>query len=66
MGACRSRLRSRDVIGQAHGVLVSHFALSVEDASGLLVRLSQQTNTKLTVAAAFVARVRDGVPAGPR
>lgn len=59
-------VRSRDVIRQAKGVLVSHFAMSGDDAFGLLARLPQHTNTRLVILAAdFVARVRDRGPAAP-
>ena len=41
--------------------------MSADDAFGLLVRLSQHTDTKLAeFAVAFVARARDRGPAGPR
>ncbi|MFP5071252.1 ANTAR domain-containing protein [Pseudonocardia nantongensis] len=57
-------LRTRDVIGQAKGVLVSHYGISDEDAFALLVRLSQHTNTKLhTIATALLARIRRDGPA---
>lgn len=56
-------LRSRDVIGQAKGVLISHYGLDDTRAFALLRRLSQETNTKLVdVAAALVERVRRRCP----
>lgn len=40
-------LRSRDVIGQAKGILIERFAVSEEQAFAMLVRSSQDTNLKL-------------------
>ena len=60
-------LRSRDVIGQAKGILVAHYGISADDAFMLLARVSQHSNIKLTeIAAAFVARVRARGPAHPQ
>lgn len=38
---------TRDVIGQAKGVLMERFDLTADEAFGLLVRTSQETNIKL-------------------
>lgn len=40
-------LNSRDVIGQAKGMLMERFKIGSDDAFRLLTRLSQQTNVKL-------------------
>lgn len=57
-------LRSRDVIGQAKGVLIAHLQIDADAAFAVLVRYSQHTNTQLAeIAAALVARVRDRGPA---
>jgi AmiR/NasT family two-component response regulator len=44
----RSALASRDIIGQAKGVIMERFNLDAVEAFDLLTRLSQQSNTKLT------------------
>ncbi|HWF28811.1 MAG TPA: GAF and ANTAR domain-containing protein [Mycobacterium sp.] len=43
----RSALASRDIIGQAKGVIMERFNLDAAEAFDLLARLSQQSNTKL-------------------
>ncbi|MDY6998866.1 MAG: GAF and ANTAR domain-containing protein [Actinomycetota bacterium] len=43
----RSALASRDVIGQAKGILMERFAIDAFAAFDLLRRLSQESNTKL-------------------
>lgn len=43
----RSALSSRDIIGQAKGVLMERFSLDAVEAFELLSRLSQKSNTKL-------------------
>jgi AmiR/NasT family two-component response regulator len=43
----RSALASRDVIGQAKGVIMERFNLDAVEAFELLSRLSQKSNTKL-------------------
>jgi GAF domain-containing protein len=43
----RSALASRDMIGQAKGVIMERFNLDAVEAFDLLARLSQQSNTKL-------------------
>ncbi len=47
----RSTLRSRDVIGQATGMLMQRFAISSDEAFRLLVDASQRTNRKLSAIA---------------
>ena len=42
---------SRDVIGQAKGILMERFKVDDEDAFGMLVKSSQDTNMKLTAVA---------------
>lgn len=56
-------LHTRDLIGQAKGVLISHYGLDDTAAFALLRRVSQDTNTKLVdVAASLVERVRRRCP----
>ena len=43
----RSALASRDIIGQAKGVIMERFNLDAVEAFELLTRLSQQSNTKV-------------------
>jgi AmiR/NasT family two-component response regulator len=43
----RSALASRDLIGQAKGVVMERFNLDAVEAFELLSRLSQQSNTKV-------------------
>lgn len=43
----RSALASRDIIGQAKGVIMERFDLDAVEAFELLTRLSQQSNTRL-------------------
>ena len=43
----RSALASRDIIGQAKGLIMERFHLDAVEAFELLTRLSQQSNTKL-------------------
>lgn len=51
----RSALASRDIIGQAKGVIMERFNLDAVEAFGLLTRLSQQSNTRLVyIAAALI------------
>jgi AmiR/NasT family two-component response regulator len=58
-------LRSRDVIGQAKGVLMVTAHLSADEAFQLLVRQSQRTNRKLVEVAAEVVRTNGrGRPSG--
>jgi AmiR/NasT family two-component response regulator len=44
----RSALASRDMIGQAKGVIMERFNLDAVEAFDLLTRLSRQSNIKLT------------------
>lgn len=51
----RSALASRDIIGQAKGVIMERFDLDAVEAFELLRRLSQQSNTRLVdIAAALI------------
>ncbi|MEE2852198.1 MAG: GAF and ANTAR domain-containing protein [Actinomycetota bacterium] len=51
----RSALATRDIIGQAKGVIMERFNLDSVEAFGLLTRLSQQSNIRLVdVAAALI------------
>jgi hypothetical protein len=40
-------LNSRDVIGQAKGMVMERYGISADEAFALLARLSQETNTKV-------------------
>jgi AmiR/NasT family two-component response regulator len=48
-------VRSRDVIGQAKGVLMERGQVDAEEAFGQLVRLSQVLNVKVREIAAHIA-----------
>lgn len=51
----RSALASRDIIGQAKGVIMERFDLDAVEAFELLTRLSQQSNTRVVdIAAALI------------
>lgn len=52
----RTALQSRDVIGQAKGMLMQTFAIDADEAFALLVQLSQRTNRKLRDVAGELAR----------
>ncbi|OZC74458.1 antitermination regulator [Rhodococcus sp. 06-418-1B] len=43
----RAALTSRDIIGQAKGMLMERYKLGAQEAFALLSRLSQETNTRL-------------------
>lgn len=47
MRAIETAIETRDVIGQAKGVLMERFNIDAGGAFGLLTRLSQQTNTRV-------------------
>jgi hypothetical protein len=47
---------SRDLIGQAKGILMERFKVDDEDAFQMLVKSSQDTNLKLTAVAAWLTR----------
>jgi GAF domain-containing protein len=54
-------LRTRDVIGQAKGILIERFTLSEDQAFAMLARSSQETNIKLhTVAEWLVGEATRG------
>ncbi len=46
-----SALASRDLIGQAKGILMERFKVDAVHAFGLLTKLSQETNTRLRIIA---------------
>ena len=56
----RSALASRDVIGQAKGVLMVVHACSADEAFAMLRELSQRTNVKLRDVAARLVADRSG------
>ncbi|MBE8469976.1 STAS domain-containing protein [Streptomyces justiciae] len=64
----RRAMQTRPAIDQARGILMATFALSPEDAWDVLVRISQNTNTKLHVLAdELVGTAQDGgLPDGMR
>jgi AmiR/NasT family two-component response regulator len=51
----REAIASRDVIGQANGILMERFRMDGEAAFGTLVRVSQDRNQKLTAVARELA-----------
>jgi hypothetical protein len=53
---------SRDVIGQAKGILMERFTIDAESAFQMLVKSSQQTNMKLTAVAEWLTTSRGSVP----
>lgn len=55
----RAALGSRDIIGQAKGMIMERYRLDADEAFALLARLSQDTNTKLVEVATQI------VEAGP-
>ncbi|MCN9241039.1 ANTAR domain-containing protein [Streptomyces sp. RY43-2] len=62
----RRAMQTRPVIDLARGVLMASFALSAQEAWGVLVTVSQKTNTKLhRVAQELVDAVAGEAPAGP-
>jgi transcriptional regulator with GAF, ATPase, and Fis domain len=63
----KSALNSRDVIGQAKGVIMERFGVDAVQAFDLLTKLSQQSNTRLAeVAAEVVARGPESKPSAVR
>jgi transcriptional regulator with GAF, ATPase, and Fis domain len=54
----RSALASRDVIGQAKGIIMARFDINAVEAFELLRRLSQESNTKLVDVAHRIAELR--------
>lgn len=64
----RRAMQTRPAIDQARGILMATFALSPDDAWDVLVRISQNTNTKLHVLAdELVGTAQDGgLPDGMR
>lgn len=52
----RWALTNRDVIGQAKGILMERFKISADEAFALLAAASQQTNRKVHLVAAELAR----------
>ena len=58
----RTAMETRPVIDQAKGVLMAAYGLSPDDAWGILVTVSQHSNTKLNaVAEESVASTQEGV-----
>lgn len=61
----RTAIASRDVIGQAKGILMARRGLSAEEAFDVLRRTSQDINVKLVDLATTVARRQDALDADP-
>jgi hypothetical protein len=59
-------LESRDVIGQAKGVLMERFGIDRNEAFDMLVKSSQDTNLKLTAVAAWLVDETEQKHAGDR
>lgn len=57
----REALRSRDVIGQAKGILMQRQGIGADEAFDILRRTSQDLNVKLTEVAAMLVRRRDEI-----
>jgi hypothetical protein len=55
-------LESRDLIGQAKGILMERFRVNSEQAFRMLVSSSQNTNTKLVAVARWLAETGDHNP----
>jgi GAF domain-containing protein len=53
-------LNSRDVIGQAKGMVMERYAINADEAFALLARLSQETNTKVAEVARKVVEAGAG------
>lgn len=53
---------SRDLIGQAKGILMERYALTSDQAFALLVRTSQTTNTRLAAIAEYLVHSRQLPP----
>ena len=61
VGHLYAALASRDVIGQAKGILMERHRIGADEAFERLVRISQATNTKLhDVAATITGAGTDG------
>ncbi|MFP5070838.1 GAF and ANTAR domain-containing protein [Pseudonocardia nantongensis] len=58
-------LRTRDVIGQAKGILIERFTLSEDQAFAMLVRSSQDTNLKLRDVATWLLNEATQGRSGP-
>jgi len=57
----RAALSSRDIIGQAKGVLIALHGCTAEEAFAILRDRSQQTNVKLRLVAGCVVAERTGL-----
>jgi AmiR/NasT family two-component response regulator len=55
-------LESRDVIGQAKGVLMERYRITADAAFGILARASQDTNRRLPEVAALVTETGEAPP----
>ncbi len=60
----RIGMGSRDLIGQAKGILMERYQLTADQAFGVLRRVSQETNRKLADIAAELTDTR-AVPTAP-
>ncbi|HET6818309.1 MAG TPA: ANTAR domain-containing protein [Mycobacteriales bacterium] len=59
LATLRDALDSRNVIGQAQGLLMSRYGVDAEQAFAMLVRLSQESHLKVREVAARVVRMRN-------
>ena len=57
---------SRDLIGQAKGILMERFGVDVGTAFQMLVKSSQDTNMKLTAVAHWLTQTTAAPAAGSR
>jgi AmiR/NasT family two-component response regulator len=58
----RVALTTRDVIGQAKGILMERHGLTADEAFDRLVTMSQHTNVKVREVAQYLVELRAGVP----
>ncbi|HEU5151136.1 MAG TPA: ANTAR domain-containing protein [Iamia sp.] len=58
----RTALVSRDVLGQAKGILMERHGIDAEEAFQRLVAMSQSTNIKVRDVAQHVVDLRAGIP----
>jgi putative methionine-R-sulfoxide reductase with GAF domain len=62
----RAAMASRDMIGQAKGILMERYKLTAEQAFGVLARVSQELNRKLCDVAREVSDTGEVPPVPPR
>ena len=62
----RRALISRDVIGQAKGILMERFKVTADEAFALLVRASQRDNVRVAELSARLADTGEWLGAAPQ